>query len=340
MYIEPIDQGNAWQIKDVDITKLTTEDYAQIREWLMTKLILVFKQQPRDSYHHARLIHNIGWGKNGVASAESIGNWKSCWWDNTGEKRVDFLTNRIANTDLPTRSQFWAKGYPSPDDYVNCPDDYPVQRVTGKKDKDGVHSGIFGKGKLLWHSNLNHIAFPDGVSLQGWEGCENTSTEFLNTARCRADMDPELVEALHTAYGEYRITTDGWAEGIEDFQKTAMNWGAGSFRAWILQTNKAGTQGIFFNPLNSAKLFGNVDDIWNTVYDHYFNNEYKYVHWWEPGDIVLMDQLLTLHQRGQHDDGILAHRVLHRYEFRLSNYDMWMQKNNVIIPGKVTRDAE
>lgn len=340
MYIEPIDQGNAWQVKDVDITKLTTEDYAQIREWLMTKLIVVLKHQPKDIYHHARLIHNIGWGKTGVNSSESIGNWKSCWWDNNGEKRVDFLTNRTNNSDLPTRGQFWAAGYPFAFDDSQDPDDYLVQRVTGKKDKDGIHSGIFGKGKLLWHSNLNHIAFPDGVSLMGWEGCENTSTEFLNTARCRADIDPALIEALHTAYGEYRITTDGWAEGIEDFQKTAMDWGAGAFRAWILQTNRAGTKGIFFNPLNSAKLFGDVDDLWNTIYDHYFSEEYRYDHWWEPGDIVLMDQLLTLHQRGQHDDEMLQHRVLHRYEFRLSNYNNWMQKNNVIIPGRIVRDAE
>ena len=340
MKIEPIDQGNAWQVTDVDITKLTTEDYAQIREWVMEKLILVFKEQPKDTYHHARLIHNVGCGKKGVASTESIGNWRSCWWNNSGEKLVQFTG---AKSKLPSRAEYWKGGYQNPDDYADRPDEFPIQRVTGKKDKDGLHSGIFGKGKLLWHSNLNHIQFPDGVSLQGWEGCENTSTEFLNTARCRADMDPKLVEALHTAYGEYRITPDGWAEGVEDFQRAAMFMAAGVFRAWILQTNRAGIKGIFFNPLNSARLFGDVEDLWDTVYDHYFNDEYKYVHWWEPGDIVLMDQLLTLHQRGQNEgnvDELLAVRVLNRFEFNISNYEGWMQKSNAIMPGRIKRDKE
>ena len=167
--IEPIDQGNAWQVKNVDITNLTIDDYAKIRQWLMEKLILVFRDQPKDTYHHARLIHNIGWGKNGVASEESIGNWKSLWWNNTGEKVIEFLGSGLSS-ELPSREQYWASGYPWPEDYKDKPNDYPIQRVTGKKDKDGIHSGIFGKGKLLWHSNLNHIRFPDGVSLQGWEG--------------------------------------------------------------------------------------------------------------------------------------------------------------------------
>ena len=90
MYIEPIDQGNAWQIKDVDITNLTTEDYAQIREWLMTKLILVFKNQPKDTYAYGKLIHNIGYGKTGVASEGSISNQESCFWNGDAERLVEF----------------------------------------------------------------------------------------------------------------------------------------------------------------------------------------------------------------------------------------------------------
>jgi len=60
-------------------------------------------------------------------------------------------------------------------------------------------------------------------------------------------MDPNFVKDLHLAYGQYRISPDEWAEGIEDFQKTAMNLGAGVFRAWLLQTNRAGVKGIFLS---------------------------------------------------------------------------------------------
>ena len=53
-----------------------------------------------------------------------------------------------------------------------------------------------------------------------------------------------------------------------------------------------------------------------------------------------MDQLLTLHQRGQHEQEILDVRVLNRFEFNISNYDFWMQKNNLIIPGRLSREEE
>ena len=49
--------------------------------------------------------------------------------------------------------------------------------------------------------------------------------------------------------------------------------------------------------------------------EHCFKPEFIYKHVWEIGDIVLSDQVLTLHKRDQDDPAILAERVLHRYTF-------------------------
>ena len=44
-----------------------------------------------------------------------------------------------------------------------------------------------------------------------------------------------------------------------------------------------------------------------------------YRHEWEIGDIVLSDQLLTLHKRRQENDSVFKNRLLNRITFRLSN---------------------
>ena len=51
---------------------------------------------------------------------------------------------------------------------------------------------------------------------------------------------------------------------------------------------------------------------------------------WNPGDIVFMDQLLTLHKRGTDDPDILSKRILHRITFKISNINNFIANNNVI----------
>ena len=57
-----------------------------------------------------------------------------------------------------------------------------------------------------------------------------------------------------------------------------------------------------------------------------------YTHMYEVGDIVLSDQLLSLHKRDQNDDETLSKRVLHRITFGLSNTDdrKWIEEKNII----------
>ena len=56
-----------------------------------------------------------------------------------------------------------------------------------------------------------------------------------------------------------------------------------------------------------------------------------YSHYYEIGDVVLSDQLLSLHKRDQNDPEILERRVLHRITFKISNLGKqptWIQQQN------------
>ena len=50
-----------------------------------------------------------------------------------------------------------------------------------------------------------------------------------------------------------------------------------------------------------------------------FQEKYIYHHEWALGDIVLSDQLLTLHKRRQEVDSVFEKRILHRFTFRITN---------------------
>lgn len=315
-----------------DIRKLTADDYAEIRRLLLEHLIVVFRNQEPSSYEYGRMIHSIGYGKKGLCSENSIHNAFHLNWYTTGEERYE--ADHLARYKLLVKD-----GYPWPESYEDKKHLFPVQRVTGKRNEKQRATGIFAGAALAWHSNINSYDQADGVGLQGWEHCEGTTTEFLNTALCRATFTDEELQRLTGLYYNWKETHHNWSSGIENSLKGSKHnyqfYGyTGPYRLWFLQENSAGTKGFYFHYLNDHTHNGDDDvDAW--IRSNAFKDEYKYVHTWQPGDIVLMDQIITLHQR---DPSITQAqndvRVLHRKEFRLSNYDNYLRKQNVIIPGK------
>ena len=54
---------------------------------------------------------------------------------------------------------------------------------------------------------------------------------------------------------------------------------------------------------------------YNILIEHCLQDKYVYEHKWNPGDIVISDQVLTLHKRVEWEPEIIAKRVLHRITF-------------------------
>ena len=209
---------------------------------------------------------------------------------------------------------------------------YPIQRTTAKKNKKGISTGIFSSGILDWHANLNGLDRADGVALQGYEGCENTSTSYLNTNVAYNDLDDDFKKELEGVHCEYEYTPEVWAKGLPEVQYKMMKKDGqeGPYKMWLLQQNIAGVKGIYFYTNNKCKIITEDETLFQRLYDHMFQDKYVYQHWYEPGDIVLMDQLLTLHKRDQNDPEILAKRVLHRITFRISNYNNFIADKNKV----------
>jgi len=302
MQVESLN-GVATQINNVDITNLSDSDADKIKNILRKDLIVVLKHQERLPFWFVNFVERIG----------TVANYRQMIYTKEGEFYIG---------KTPPNTNSWDKDKEL----------YPIQRTTAKKNKKGISTGIFSSGILDWHANLNGLDRADGVALQGYEGCENTSTSYLNTNLAYNDLDGDFKKELEGVYCEYEYTPEVWAKGLPETQYKMMKKDGqeGPYKMWLLQQNIAGVKGIYFYTNNKCKIITEDEKLFQRLYDHMFQDKYVYQHWYEPGDIVLMDQLLTLHKRDQNDPEILAQRVLHRITFRISNYNNFIADKNKV----------
>lgn len=306
MNFSELNGGTAIQINDFDIRDINEESAEIIKGYLYENVVVVLKRQDRTPANYTNFINHIG----------PIANWNQFNFNPiTGEE------------DYNPQDE---DGFIQPYDWPN-PNTYPVQRVAHKQ-IDGKRTGIFGSGVLDWHANLNGPTRADGVALQGWSHCEGTSTTWLNTTKVLSDMPQDLLDRCNGVYAEYEYAPELWAKGLPDDQLNAMMTNQSKYKMWLIQQNIAGKKGIYFYTNNKCEIITEDKKLYNDLYDFMFQEKYMYTHYYEIGDIILSDQILSLHKRDTNEPELLADRVLHRITFRLSNIGKptWCQTYNNI----------
>lgn len=276
------------KVLHINIEELSPKMCKDIFEELKKELIVVIKKQSTDSAKFSRLVYSMS----------HIANWKQLTWDTEG--------NPIGSPET----------YPNPWEQ----DDFPVQRVTAEK-KNDEYTGIFPVGKLDWHSNLNGPTRADGVALQGIRGVEGTVTSWVNTALALKEMPAELRNRIEGKYCSYYYNMENWADIENEKQLEFMRKNQESYYMYILQKNVAGVEGMYFYINNDLRVCEADEDLFAALQSHIFQEKYMYHHEWEVGDIVLSDQLLTLHKRPIRSNEVFENRLLHRLTFPISNAD-------------------
>lgn len=299
------------ELANFDIRDCDQDKANQISKLLKEHTIIVIKKQNTAPAYFTKFISRLG----------NIANY------------VHFGFDPITGENIHSPSP--EDGLIDPDTWPN-PETYPVQRVTGQK-VNGKSSGIFGEGILDWHSNLNGLDRADGVALQGYKGVENTSTTWVNTSVAFKEMPEDLKNRCQNVYCEYEYSPEIWAGDKETISVITQNKGNGliqkgrtSYKMWLIQKNIAGNQGLYFYTNNKCKVISDDKKLFQDLKDFIFQEKYMYQHWYEVGDIVLSDQLLSLHKRDQNEPEILAKRILHRITFKVSNVSKpyWIVEQN------------
>jgi taurine dioxygenase len=197
----------------------------------------------------------------------------------------------------------------------STPDGFPEIAVVSNVVENGAPLGGLGHGDLAWHSDMTYVANPPvGCILHAWEAPEGAGrTHFANLRAALAALSPEdrarvaASSAVHdnayTSAGTPRQGTEGVAPRVHPLVIEHPSWG----EAALLIGRQRGGAIVGLPPEESDALLGRI---WEAA----TRPENTIAHDWRSGDVVIWDNLLTLHRRDAFDDQ--ARRILHRAQIR------------------------
>lgn len=180
-----------------------------------------------------------------------------------------------------------------------------MSRVSFEKNSKGKPTGVFTNGELDWHSDQqsyhdNHRV----VGLMSLWGSENSQTSFLCTAKAYELLnheDKSMVDELTTVW-EWDGGT--MSEDLIESQKEIVRYNMIPYpqmECSLVDQTASGIKGIRF-PSHCFSHFRGMSKTDSAKYkEHLWQQldkpEYKYTHDWQDGEIVFMDQNITLHAR-------------------------------------------
>ena len=106
---------------------------------------------------------------------------------------------------------------------------------------------------------------------------------YRSRHRSKIQLCPNIEEEIAEKFGEW--------QGIRDSYK-------------LVPDHPLGIEGLFFQPyeitkfVKDNKICTDSKEIYQTIYNDWVcSDKYTYKHKWKPGDIMLMDQMTTIHRR-------------------------------------------
>lgn len=232
---------------------------------------------------------------------------------------------------------------------------YPgMIRVTGKKDEEGDYIGMFAEGELDWHSDRQGTGnFVPMILLQAVEGSEGTCTEFMQTADAYESLTSEWKNIIDNLIGIHRYTPGKMAPGLNASQDNILRMNMcpiDDSEVPIVCYSPGGRKGIrlSYNTLDHFKGFNkkDSDEILNFIKSHFMKPEYVYHQDWKDGQLVFMDQTITVHRRPTKD---CSKRVMIRQTCNFDNIlgkgtqgfqNIGYETPGIIVDGKMLTHQE
>jgi len=183
-----------------------------------------------------------------------------------------------------------------------------MQSVTFQKDRRGRALGIFTNGKLGWHNDQPSFESAGRVvGLASVEGSEGSQTTFLSSAECYANLSQDdftQVNELQSVHKWDMLKMNHFAGDLIEEQHAIMKYNGcplDGLTAPLAAETASSVGGIHFpGSLFSHFLGMSVKEsekylkhIWSLM----DKPKYVYTHNWKDGEVVYMDQAITLHAR-------------------------------------------
>lgn len=180
-----------------------------------------------------------------------------------------------------------------------------VSMVSYKKGEKNRPKGIFQNGELDWHSD--QCAFDDGqriIGLQSVSDTENSQTQFLCTHDAYESLSSDMQSMVKELIVKHKWTDHVMAPGLNHVQTLLIHYNMvpiDGMETKLYRETCSGLPGMKI-PSHSFDGFSGMgrsesDRVIEELKKVCFKEEYVYTQNWKDGQIVFMDQEITLHKR-------------------------------------------
>ena len=210
--------------------------------------------------------------------------------------------------------------------WCSHPQTKAIQIVTNKKIGEKKMPGLFSGAKLEWHTNGLFCDNPEQIVCLYCKTPGDSVTQFLDTTLALKhirkssdiDIDDIMVEISNSStktilketvydplpkHEQLDISKHRYRDkGIEN--SNLINKNFTQIKSLIQKHPITGAEGLFFPKFNISKIFSKktqkpLNKEFFKLCELIFREEFIYTHQWEKGDLILCDQILTLHKRSK-----------------------------------------
>jgi hypothetical protein len=180
-----------------------------------------------------------------------------------------------------------------------------VSLVSYRKDARGRPIGLFPNGELDWHSDQNALDdSPRTIGLMSISDSANSKTQFLCTHDAYESLSADMKSTVKELLCRHRWVDNLVAPGLDRVQASLVRYNMiplDGMETRLYSESATGLPGIKF-PSHSFDGFIGMDriesdKIINELKKAVYNEKYIYTQDWQDGQIVFMDQEITLHKR-------------------------------------------
>jgi alpha-ketoglutarate-dependent taurine dioxygenase len=180
-----------------------------------------------------------------------------------------------------------------------------VSTVSYRRDDRGRAKGIFSNGELDWHSD--QCAFDDAPRMIGLQSVSDTvgsQTTFLCTHDAYESLSSDMKSTVKELVVKHKWFEGRMAPGLNQAQSLLVRYNMVPLDGMETQLYSETTTGLPGMKIPSHSFDGFVgmsqsesQRLLSELKKIVFNNHYVYTQNWQDGQIVFMDQEITLHAR-------------------------------------------
>jgi taurine dioxygenase len=274
--VTPVTPAVGAEISGVDLASLTDDEFSQIERAWHRYSALLFRGQRLNDDHLLQ------------------------------------FSRRFGELDPPPNQE---RGRISPPGY---PDIYVVSNVLDEK---GEPIGALGAGEAVWHTDMSYLDLPpDASMLYALE----VPPEGGDTWVCGMEAAwAGLPEELKAKIKGRRIKHDGTynsggylRKGVEPTDDPHK--APGAWHPAVCRHPASGKPGLYLGRRRNSYVEGlskaDSEALLDALWEHIAKPEFRYVHKWRVGDLLLWDNRSTMHRRDPFDGK--ARRVMHRTQIK------------------------